>query len=206
MANTSVAITPGSGATVGTFADSNSVNFQRVITAAEPSQKNTYFAAYKAQSIGTAATTNILTMAGSATKKVTVNSVLMAATATTTAVYFDVLVNRQSTADTGGTAATTATVVKADTNNATVTAVAPLFYTAGPTAGTVTGLMAARKLFAPVTGTPAPVTTVELVPQLTTYGQGIALNGVADVLAFTVNAVTPGAATSWDVTVIWTEE
>jgi hypothetical protein len=206
MANTTVAVTPGSGASIGVYNDASSYSFQRVISALEPSQKTTYFASYKGQSIGTGATTNILTIAGSATKKVTVAAIFLSATAATAASYFDVLVNRQSAADTGGTAATTATIIKADTTNATATAVAPLFYTAGPTAGTVTGTMAAYKLFAPITGTPAPVTIVNVVPNMTHYGQGITLNGVADVLALTVNAVTPANATSWDVTVVWVEE
>ena len=116
------------------------------------------------------------------------------------------ILKRQSTADTGGTAATTATIVKADTTNATATAVAPLFYTAGPTAGTVTGTMGAFKTFAPITGTPATgILPLELVPQ-GAYGQGLVLNGTTDLFAVTVNGVTPANATSWDVTACWVEE
>lgn len=208
MANTNIAVTPGSGANVAVFADASVPvqSFQRVISAQEPSQKTTYFASYKAGSIGTAATTNIITFAGSATKKVTLTRLTVSATATTAASYFDVLLNRQSAADTGGTAATTATVVKADTANAAATAVAPLFYTAGPTAGALVGQMAAYKMFAPITGTPAAVSSLDLLPTMTTYGQGVVLTGTADVLAVTVNAVTPANATSWDVTAVWCEE
>ena len=207
MANTNIAVTPGSGANVAVYNDASTPaqSFQRVIAAFEPSQKATYFASYKNLSIGTGATTNILTMAGSATKKVTVTRITLSATSTTTAAYFDVLMNRQSAADTGGTATTTATIVKADTTNAAASAVAPLFYTAGPTAGALVGQMAAVKLFAPITGTPALVQPVDLTND-NYYGQGIVLNGVADVLAITVNGVTPGTASSWDVTVQWQEE
>lgn len=208
MANSTTAITPGSGANIAVFNDASTPvqSFQRVISSPEPSQKATYFASYKAVSVGTGATTNILTMAGSATKKVTITRLLIGGTAATAASYFDVLLNRQSTADTGGTAATTATIIKADTNNAVATAVAPLFYTAGPTAGTVTGLAGAFKLFAPITGTPAPVTTLELVGAPGRAAQGFVLNGVADVFAVTLNAVTPANATSFDIVCEWVEE
>ena len=206
MANATIGVTPGSGSTIAVYNDSNTYSFQRVINAPEPSQKATYYASYTGQSIGTGATTNIITVAGSATKKVTVAAVFLSATATTAASYFDVLVKRQSTADTGGTAATAATIIKADTTNGTATAAAPAFYTAGPTAGTVTGTMGAFKLFAPITGTPAPVTIVNVVPNMMHYGQGIVLNGTTDILAITVNGVTPANATSWDVTIVWVEE
>lgn len=206
MANSTIAVTPGSGSSVAVYNDASTYSFQRVINAAEPSQKTTYFASYKGQSIGTGATTNIITVAGSATKKVTVAAIFLSATATTAASYFDVILNRQSTADTGGTAATAATIIKADTNNASATAAAPAFYTAGPTAGTVTGALAAYKLFAPITGTPAPVTIVNVIPNMMHYGQGVVLNGTTDILAITVNGVTPANATSWDVTIVWVEE
>ena len=206
MANTTIAVTPGSGASVAVYNDSNSYAFQRTIAALEPSQKATYFASYTAQSIGTGATTNIITIAGSATKKVTVSAIFLSVTATTAASYFDVLLKKQSTADTGGTAATAATIIKADSTNGTATAAAPAFYTAGPTAGTVTGTLAAYKIYAPITGTPAPVTITNVIPNQLHYGQGVVLNGTTDILALTVNGVTPANATSWDVTVMWTEE
>ena len=206
MANTTIAVTPGSGASVAVYNDATPQSFQRVLAGPEGSQKATYFAAYKAQSIGTGATTNIITFAGSATKTIKITRLIVGATASTAASYFDVLVNRQSTADTGGTAATTATIVKADISDGAATAVAPLFYTAGPTAGTVTGLCAAYKLFAPITGTPAPVTSLEIVGSPNRAAKPFILSGLTDIIAITVNGVTPANATSWDVTVEWTEE
>jgi hypothetical protein len=129
----------------------------------------------------------------------------LSATATTAAAGFDVLLKRQTTADTGGTAATAATILKAQLSDATATAVAPLFYTAAPTAGTVTGTQLATKLFAPITGTPAQVVPVEVLGNPGRMAKPITLSGVTDILAVTVNGVTPANATSWDVHVEWIE-
>jgi len=205
MANTIVAVTPGSGASIAVYNDATPQSFQRVLAAPEGSQATTYFASYTGQSIGTGATTNIITFAGSATKTVQVSRILLSATATTAASYFDVLLKRQTTADTGGTAATAATILKAQVADATATAAAPIFYTAGPTAGTVTGTQLAVKLFAPITGTPAPVVPVELLGNPGRMAKPITLSGITDVLAITVNAVTPANATSWDVHLEWIE-
>ena len=205
MANTTIAVTPGSGSTVAVYSDATNQLFQRVLAAPEGAQTATYFASYTGQSIGVGATTNILTFAGSATKTIQVSRILLSATATTAASYFDVLLKRQTTADTGGTAATAATILKAQVADATATAVAPIFYTAGPTAGTVTGTQLAVKLFAPITGTPAQVIPVEVLGNPGRMSKPITLSGVNDILAITVNAVTPANATSWDVHVEWVE-
>src|SRR5947208_2799094 len=106
--NTTVAITPGSGATVAVYGDANAQLFQRVLAAPEGSEKSTYWATYVAQSAGTGATTNLFTMAGSATKTVKLVKLFVSATCTTAAAIFDVLMTRQSAVDTGGTAATAA--------------------------------------------------------------------------------------------------
>lgn len=204
LTSTPVAITAGSGTSIAGFSDGTSV-YQRVIVAPEDTQLTTYSAMYKAVSAGTAATTNILTMAGSATKTVKITRLTFSGTIATTAVYFDILVNRQSAVDTGGTAATAATIVKYDTNNAAASAAAPIFYTAGPTAGTVTGTLSAVKYLAPVTGTPAAVAVAFLIDSTFRPAQAITLRGVTDVLAITLNAVTPGTASSLNIVVEWNE-
>ncbi len=206
MANSTIAVTPGSGAVVAVYTDATPQSFQRVLTAPDGSQETTYFANYKAGSVGTGATTNILTFAGSATKTVKVTRITVSATATTAAAIFDLCLNRQSAADTGGTAATTATILKAAVADAAATAVAPLFYTAGPTAGTTTGTISSFKLFAPITATGSTFgNVVEILGVPGRACKPITLVGITDVLALTLNSATPANASSFDIHVEWTE-
>jgi len=204
--NTNVQVTAGSGTAIACYQDASNNEFQRVFAALEDTQKATYYANYTGQSVGTGATTNIFTVAGSATKTVKIVGLYIAATAATAASYFDVLVKRQSTADTGGTAATAATILPADINDAAASAAAPKFYTAAPTAGTVTGTLFSTKIFAPITGTPAPVVPVALLEAGRVPMKSVTLRGTTDIIAVTLNGVTPANATSFDVTLIWTEE
>lgn len=206
MANSTVAVTPGSGASVAVYNDATPQSFQRVLSAPDGSQETTYYANYKAGSVGTSATTNILTFAGSASKTIKITRITVSATATTAAAIFDLCLNRQSAADTGGTAATTATILKAAVADAAASAVAPLFYTAGPTAGTTTGTQWSAKLYAPITATGStggPI--VEVLGAPGRPSKPITLVGVTDVIALTLNGATPANATSFDLHVEWTE-
>ena len=206
MANTTIAVTPGSGSTVAVFSDATSQLFQRVLSAPDGSQNLTYYASYTAQSVGVGATTNILTFAGSATKTVYVTRITVSATATTAAAVWDLCVNKQTAVDTGGTAATTATILKAAVADAAATAVAPLFYTAGPTAGTTTGTLFSAKLFAPITATGSTSGPVlEVLGNPDRRSKPLTLVGVTDILALTLNGVTPSNASSFDIHVEWTE-
>jgi hypothetical protein len=206
MANTTIAVTPGSGSTVAVYSDASSQLFQRVLNAPDGSQEKTYFANYKAVSAGTSATTNILTFAGAASTIVKVTRITVSATATTAAAIFDLCVNRQTAVDTGGTAATTATIIKAAVADAAATAVAPLFYTAGPTAGTTTGTLASFKLFAPITATGSTFgNVVEVLGAPGRNSKPITLTSATDIIALTLNGATPANATSFDIHVEWTE-
>ena len=207
MANTTIAVTPGSGSTVAVYSDGSSQLFQRVYTAPDGVQSATYYANYKAQSAGTSATTNIWTFAGSATKTVKITRLTVSATASTAAAIFDLCLNRQTAVDTGGTAATAATILKAVVADGSATAAAPAFYTAGPTAGTTTGTQWSAKLYAPITSTGStggPVIEVVGVPGRAS--KPITLSGTTDIVALTLNGATPANATSFDIHVEWTEE
>lgn len=200
-----VSVTPGSGANIAVYTDAGNNVYQRVISAPEDSQLATYSIVYKGQSVGTSATTNIFTIAGSATKTVKITRLYIAATAATAASYFDVIVNRQSSADTGGTQAGNPGAIKYDISDSAATAAAPIFYNLGPTVGTLVGPLVTAKLFAPITGTPAPVTGLEIIPQNSRPAKAITLRGTTDVLAVTLNGVTPANVTSFDIVCEWTE-
>lgn len=181
-------------------------NFRQTVNQGDPTivGNATYRATYKNLSVGTAATTNIATIAGSATKTVKVTSIKISGTIATTAENYDAQVNRQSAADTGGTATTAATIDLNDTNNGAATAAAPKFYTAAPTAGTLVAAICSRKIFFPVA--PAEAQQYELLPQAAPGKQGITLRGTSDVLAVTLNGATPAHASSVDIEFEWTEE
>lgn len=163
--------------------------------------KTSYAASYKATSVGTSATTNLFTITGSATKTVRVTRLAVSGTIATTAEEWDLLIVKQSAADTGGSS-TPATVVPYDSGNAAGTATVN-GYTVAPTAGAAVGALYANKLTLPIS--PAAATAITV-----TFGdrpaQAVVLRGIAQVLAVTANGVTPGHASSMDFYVEWTEE
>ena len=206
MANSTIAVTPGSGSTIAVYSDASSQLFQRVFTSPDGNQEKTYFANYKAQSAGTSATTNIWTFAGAASTVVKITRITVSATASTAAAIFDLCLNRQTAVDTGGTAATAATILKAAVADGTAAAAAPIFYTAAPTAGTTTGTQWSAKLYAPITATGStggPV--IEVLGAPGRASKPITLTSTTDIIALTLNGATPANATSFDIHVEWTE-
>lgn len=177
--------------------------YSAVAAAALDGYKATYAAAFVAQSAGTAATTDIFTIFGSASKTIRVLQIGISGTVATTALYADALLQVASAAPTGGTA-TTLTNVPYDSNDAAGTAVVK-FYTATPTAASYVGKIGSQKIFLPLTG------TVTLPDQaLFTFG-GLpgrcpVLRGTSQGLSLSFNALTPANANSLDGFVIWTEE
>ena len=109
--NLSDGVTPSNIVSVNAVGSGIAVRTEEVAvsSASVDGTKATYSASYKGQSAGTSATTNIFTFAGSASKTIKIVRLYIAATAATAAVYLDVLLNKQTAADTGGTAATAAT-------------------------------------------------------------------------------------------------
>lgn len=170
--------------------------------------KATYSACYVAQSVGTAATTAIFYLAGSATKIVRPVQLIVNATIATAGQEFDFALQKESVLPTGGTAATAATIVPWDSNDLAATATTK-FYTATPTDGTVTGIVLVTKmsLFIAAATTVQPPTN----PYVFNFGsqpgcKALVLRGAAQGIVATLSTATPGNASSWDVTWVWTEE
>lgn len=98
-------------------------------------EKTTYSAGFVGL-VPAASATDVICLAGSATKTVTLRSIKLSGTAGTL-VSIPVSLTRNAAADSGGTAATTTAnpanaITKRDTNNPTATAT-PISYTANPT-------------------------------------------------------------------------
>src|SRR6267154_1818040 len=96
--------------------------------------KTTYSAAFFGL-VPAASTTDLLCLAGSATKTIKLQSLKLSGSGT--AISVPVTLLKRVSADTGGTAASTAanpanTISKRDSSNATATAI-PIAYTANPT-------------------------------------------------------------------------
>jgi hypothetical protein len=164
--------------------------------------KPSYAATTAVFSPGTAATTTIAQIVGSATKTIRVTRVVLSASIATTAENYGVTLTKRSTAASGGVAVA-ATVCPLDSNNAAGTAVVNS-YTTTPTAGTSVGIVAGGNYFANVP--PAQCGA----PLIFDFGgrpsQCPVLRGVAQSLDVTLSLATPGHAGSWQVTFEWTEE
>jgi hypothetical protein len=181
---------------------------ERQITSLDSGGRPTYSAGYTAQSVGTAATTDLFYISGSAAATVRVLQCVINATIATAGQEFDLTFQKESTLPTGGTKATAATIVPWDSLDAAAGATTA-FYTATPTAGTLVGVMLVTKFSAFI----ATATTVQppTIPYVFNFGSGlpgakaITLRGAVQDLATTINAATPGNASSWDVSWIWTE-
>lgn len=169
--------------------------------------KATYSATYTAQTVGTAATTAIFYIAGSATKTIRVCKVVVSATIATAGQTFDLAQQFETALPTGGTSATAATKIPWDSSSSAATATTK-FYTATPTDGTSVGVLWVEKFNAFI----AAATTVQPPNWAREYNYGngpfqaVVLRGATQGLVFTLSTATPGNASSWDVTFVWTEE
>jgi hypothetical protein len=167
-------------------------------------QKATYSAAVTGLLPTAAASTGLVILTGSATKTVRLTHVLISASIATTAVYIDWQVAKYSAAATGGTS-TAMTAVPYDSNSAAATASAASYTGAGPTLGTLVGVIANAKMIAPVTATPAISNIIEFNFGNRPAGAPV-LRGIAQQIAITANSVTFGTAPNIDITLEWTEE
>jgi hypothetical protein len=158
-----------------------------------------------------ASATDMVCIAGSATKKITVTSFVLSGTATT-AVSVPVTLLRRASVDTGGTAASTTanpanTIAKHDSTFGTATAV-PISYTAVPTIvdSSPTYIAAASLNLAPL------ATAVAVVPLRFDFGKDAAnllqaptLRGIAQQFCLNFGAVSvTGGVLNGSIT--WTEE
>lgn|SRR5574337_852801 len=195
---------------------STAANVANVVAGTQPTQyysavaaslldgyKATYGASAVGVSFGTGATTDCVTIFGSASKTIRVLRLRISSTTATAAAYYDLLLQVCSAAPASG-AATTLTDVPFDANDAAGTAVAKVWTTA-PTAASYVGKIAAVKYFSALTGTAAPVTNIEW-DWGSNPGRAIVLRGVAQGLSLSLNGATPANAQSWDVEIVWTEE
>jgi hypothetical protein len=181
---------------------------ERQVVSVADGGKATYSATYTGQSVGTAATTAVFGLTGSATKVVRLLQLIVNATIATAGEEYDFSLQKETALPTGGTKATTATVIPWDSSDGAGTAL-PLFYTATPTDGTLTGVVLVTKLSAFL----ATATTVQppTTPYVFNFGnqpgaKGLVLRGATQAIIATLNAATPAHASSWSVTMIWTEE
>lgn len=164
----------------------------------------TYRAGLAPFSAGTGATTAIAILGGSATKTIRVTKVAVSSTTATAAVYYDLQLNKTSTAHTGGTPVA-GTVVPMDSGFAAGTATANSF-TAAPTSGTAVGVVDCTRVFSPISGTPA-LGPQPYVFQFPAYGNSaLVLRGTAQELEVRINGVTPANAQTWDIMFEWVED
>lgn len=162
-------------------------------------KKATYSAT--ATGLATLGSAGILaTLTGSASKKLRLTRIEISGLATS-ATTLEFVLNKYSTAATGGTAGTAPTVVPLDSSDAAA-AGAVAVYTAAPTAGTLVGAVRAAKI---------NLGTSAAAGQFIAWDFGnrpgekaILLNGAAQQLGLTTSATASGS--SVDVNFIWTEE
>lgn len=150
-----------------------------------------------------AGATDVLTLRGSATKRVKVTRIKVIGTATA-ASQLDLYITKRTAANTGGTS-TAPTISPRDSNNPTATAAGAL-YSANPTAlGTGVGIEGTI-LFLAASGTPTgPSQEFELL-----FGQdntqSLVLNGIAQSVAINFNAQTQPAGAKFYYMIEWVEE
>ena len=205
----------GAGAIVETFnpygniynGGGTSLAERQVVSVADGG-KATYSASYTAQSVGTAATTALFGLVGSASKVVRLLQLIVSATTITAGVTYDFSLQKETALPTGGTLATAATIVPWDSSDGAATAVTR-FYTATPADGTVTGVFLVAKLTTYITALTTilpPISVLNLVFGNLPGAKAPVLRGAAQGIFATINTATPGNASSWDVTMVWTEE
>lgn len=163
----------------------------------------TYRAVCAPFSAGTGATTAIATLTGSASKTIRVTKVAVSSSTATGAVYYDLQLNKTSTAHTGGTPVV-ATVVPLDSGFAAGTATANS-YTAAPTSGTPVGVVDSTRVLSPLTGTPVLAQPYTFIFP-SSGSSALVLRGVAQELEVRINAVTPTNAQTWDICFEWVED
>ena len=171
-------------------------------------------ATYSAGFIGlapAASATDVICLAGSATKTITLRSIRLSGSAGTL-VSLPITLVRRASADTGGTAASTTAnpannIAKRDTTTATATAT-PIAYTANPTIGDSSPTyLDSAELTLPVTSA-----GVAIVPLLFDYAKdtvnllsGPVLRGAAQQVCLNFNAVSVSSGLL-NGALVWTEE
>lgn len=173
-------------------------------------EKQTYSAAFIGL-VPAASATDVVCLAGSATKTVKLREIRLSGSAGTL-VTLPITLLMRTTADTGGTAASTTanpanTIAKRDSNNATATAT-PISYTANPTINdTSPTYVDSASLTLPTTaaGTVTVPLNFSYVGQNTSLMQVPTLRGAAQQLCLNFNAVSVSSGVL-NGSITWTEE
>ena len=203
---TQVGVMPAlANAAAPTWVEGNQTLLSVDLTGAQRVQqkiKNTYSAS--ASWVVVAGATDVFTIAGSATKKVTVLRILINGTKTTAGQELLVLIKRSSV-NTGGTFTSTAGfIVPHDSTSPASTAVSGI-YTANPTAlGTVVGNARTARAFFPALLT-ATADSLVVWEFITPPDPGIVLRGTSEILALNLQS---GSTTGDNIylSIDWTEE
>lgn len=171
--------------------------------------KQTYSAGFTGL-VPVASATDVVCLAGSATKTIKVMKITIGGTAGTL-VTVPVSLIKKATADTGGTAASTTanpanTITKMDSGFATATAV-PISYTANPTINDAGTIMSAKTVTLPVTsaGVASIPTVWDFGSRMVNNESPLVLRGVAQqvCLHFSTISVSSGLLVG---ELVWTEE
>lgn len=144
---------------------------------------------------------------GSNTKTVIVQRLVVSGITLTAVTYVAVQVNKYSSAISGGTPVTL-TAVPLDSNSAAATVNTLQVYTAAPTAGSLVGVVAERRVLAQATTAAAAGIPPTIEFDFRTQGSentGIYLRGTGQGLSLEYGAA-PGGVTTLSVEVEWTEE
>jgi hypothetical protein len=172
----------------------------RILTA----QRLTYAAATTAKTATAAGTGPFMSVCGSASKTVRLQSLGLYGTVATAAIYGDIQVRKTSTATSSGTPVAL-TVVPLDSTNAAGTATAT-YYTALATTGTNVGMIDTQGAVFPITGTVAASMAAMFFDWTNRQeSQAPVLRGVAQCAEVSFGT-TPANAPTFSVRVVWTEE
>lgn len=167
------------------------------------------YSAAKQGLVAASSATDIFTITGSSTKTIRVTRIeLFATTTSATPAALDVLLLKRSTANTAGTSTGSPAAIPHDSTSAAASATV-LAYTANPTTGTLVGNIRAAKYMmalATQTATDFPMPQVLVWDFGARPSQGIVVRGTSEVLAINLNAATPTATASFNISIEWTEE
>jgi hypothetical protein len=175
---------------------------------ATPTNNKATYTASTATFTPAATTTDLCRITGSATKTVRVWSMTFSGTQTTAGNTAQYVLQKRSTANTGGTfVAATTTPQDSASAPATVTVG---HYTANPTTGTSVGNVRAYRVVVPATASlQGPITIYDLDEQ-SSYNpqlQSVVLRGTAQELVLNgTGAAVPTGAANYQCDFVWTEE
>lgn len=169
--------------------------------------KATYRAATTANVVAAAGAAMFAVIGGSATKTIIVQRITLSGPTLTAVAYNSYVIEKWSTAPSGGTA-TALTAVPHDSNSAASTAAIVQVYTVAPTEGTLVGTVGCKRVL--MQATTAAAAGIPDVVEFDFRGMagettGVVLRGTAQNLSVAFGAA-PASAVTLGVEIEWTEE